>query len=135
MRLGNSVMNAREAWDSEEPDIQTGVRRGTDKGYQELSNALDAGVSLVSGALGLPFWAVWYQGKGLYNWTKDDYRLMTHLETEKARLERQPEVNESRLREIDALKERINATHRLRERGLLSKDEARTRIVLQLRGY
>jgi len=113
--------------------LKSGPSRGLSKGDRALEQAADYGFSLMSGVLGLPFWALWTQGKGLYTWTNDQYRLMTELEHERQTLKSQGLEGSSRYRDIEAAKSRINATHLKREKGLISDQSARREIENELR--
>jgi len=109
--------------------IQRGPSRGQSRVDVELVKSFDNALSATSNLTGLPFWALWSQGKGLYNWKRDDYRLMVHLEAERVRLEDKGEEDGFRYREIQRLKSRINNVHHLRERGLYDAREAREEII------
>lgn len=135
-KAGDALYKAIKAGGSpDEADryIQSGADRGRSKIEKELEKALDRGLSATSAVLGLPLWMMYYQGKGLYNWKREDWRLMVQLEREKAQLERRPEENSLRLQEIEALRERINKIHRYREQGLLERKEAQRQIISELR--
>ncbi len=130
-KAGESIAAAVQAGSLDPGDpgkrFRSGARRGQDKVAVELASATDHALSASSGILGLPFWAVWYQAKGLYNWKKNDYRLLVHLETDFQRAkdsEDQIEINR-----LQRVKDRVNQVHRRREQGLLTDEAARGQIV------
>lgn len=138
--LGTTTLNAVQAGQAayravkagnlepEDADLGQGPSRGLAKQSQQIERLIDKGLASMSGVLGLPLWMMYYQGKGLYNWTRDDYRLMLQLEQEQRRLEKDPEENSLRLKEIENLKEQVNKVHRQREKGYLTKKEAQQEI-------
>lgn len=128
--LARGVMLGAE--DLEDRRVQSGVNRGEDKQTREFMTAFEKSLSSIAGGVGLPFWAIWYQGKGLYNWTRPDLRLMTGIEVEREKLREAGKENSLRYKELDGVKERINEIHRNRESGLLTKDSARRAIVREL---
>lgn len=134
VNAGKAGYKALEAGnlDPDEANISAGINRGESKESQALLRAFDQGLAGASSLLGLPLWMMWHQGKGLYNWKRDDYRLMLRLEKEYEKLKPSPDRNAVRLQEISKLRERINKIHRLRERGLMSKSDAQKAIVREL---
>lgn len=129
-----ALSRAVEAGYAEDEDrrISSGPRRGQDKMSRELTKALEQGGSSLGALLGLPFWALWYQGKGLYSWNDRSYKLMVDLETERARLRADGEEGSLRWKRLEAARERVNQIHRRREKGLLSESEARSQIEREL---
>lgn len=129
----NMAQHAIAAADAaSEEEFKTGARRGYNKSDEELVKAADSALSLGSGLLGLPFWALWSQGKGLYNWNRRDYILMTEIEQEREKLSKRPNENALRLKQIKTATDKVNEIHRLRERGVLTKERAREKIILEL---
>lgn len=130
---GNALVAAFQAGSKDVEDAEryfrSGPRRGQDKFLRNLETAADHGLSALSAVLGLPFWAVWFQAKGLYNWKREDYRLLVHLETE---YQKAPEGSIDRA-QIEKVKERINRVHRMRERGLLTSKQGRDRVIAEIR--
>lgn len=114
-------------------DVKSGIDRGETTSRKDFLKGLDAGMSLTSTVLGLPFWALWEQGKGLYTWTDDDYRGMVHFEAERAQLKADGDTHTSRWNELERAKAEINRLHRLREAGLMDKSSAQSRIADEVR--
>lgn len=108
--------------------VTTGINRGRSKSEVAIEKAVDNAMSALGGVSALPFWALWVQGKGLYNWTRDDYRLMVNLEREQESLRRDPEVNAWRLKEIQDLRDKVMKVHRDREAGRISEEDAKVLI-------
>ncbi len=129
-RLAWSLGNAAMAGDEK---IRSGVYRGASKQDRELGKAADAALRLIGQTTGLPFWALWYQGKGLYNWTQDDYRLMYLYEVEKARLKADGREGGYRFGELEQAGKKINEIHRMREAGLIGENTARKEVARELR--
>lgn len=123
VRLGRGLLT------DESELLAQGPRRGESKAEVDFIKSADYLIGATSAIVGLPFWAIWSQGKGLYNWTREDLRLMQHLEVERLRLKQRGEEKTLRSYELQRAKEKINKIHRLRERGSLSKEEARKMIV------
>ena len=121
--------------DTTDPDryIKSGPRVGQTKIQVEIERTFKKGLSLGSAVFGMPFASLWYQANGMYNWQRNDYRLMVHLEAEWAQL-RKDEVEDTstRGREIKRLRKAVNRIHSRRIKGFLTKEEARSMIIEKL---
>ena len=124
-----AIYNAIEADDKE---VASGIARGESRSRRHLLRGLDSSLSGASTLLGLPLWAVFAQGRGLYVWTDPALRSMTHFEVERQMLKQAGDEKSSRWRELSGVHEKILELHRLREKGLLTKDAASDRIVREL---
>ena len=120
--------------DPDDPEryLSSGIRRGQDKAAVEFEKAVDKGMSSLSSVTGMPFWALYYQGKGTYNWFRNDYRLMVHVETEWAQLRKDDQELSPRGQQITALRKRINRIHRSQENGNITKESAKSLITQEL---
>lgn len=101
---------------SAEGEVKSGVHRGESAQGRALYKALDSAVSVSSGLLGLPLWALWNEGKGVYRWTDDQLRLMTYFEAEIRQLKAQG--SSPRLDQLELVRKRINEVHARRAKGL-----------------
>lgn len=126
--LAKTAWHTYNALDAGDKEIASGVSRGDSKGEREFTRAFDVGLSAVSEGLGLPFWSLWNQAKGLYVWTDDDYRSMIHFEREKAELKAEGTLSSTRAQQLDRAQKAISEIHHLREKGLVTRDAAQTRV-------
>ena len=119
---------------STEPDekgnpqmIRSGINRGRDKTDVELEKALDKFFSASS--LGVPFWAIWTQSKQMYNWKREDFRLMVQFEQTRAKLNLDPELNKNEIKRLDKTSQKISEIHERRRTGRISSEDASSQVV------
>jgi len=120
------ISGAVAAGDSE---MRSGIHRGESKQATETLRALDSAVSLVAGVGGLP-WAVWFQARNLYNWTRPEYKLLAEFEQARQRAKERPDSLEAL--QLKRAAERLNQIHDRRRSGLLGDREAREQIADEL---
>ena len=129
VKTGLYTADAIKAGDEE---VKSGASRGLSKETQALGKAAESALSASSTLLGLPLWALWNQGKGLYVWTDDQYRLMLNLQVEKESLKNDGQEKSARYRQLEQLQKDVNEIHHLRQSGLLDRNAATQRIVSRL---
>jgi hypothetical protein len=102
----------------------TGVHPREQAIAADIERALNEGISSLSATLGLPFWAVWMQGRGLATWKREHYRAMIHFE----HAYKQTEPDTLERARLDVVRNRITALTKAREGGALTKEELGKRV-------
>lgn len=127
-----SVWNLRNALMSS-GEMASGPSKGESRSSVALTKAADSAFSLVSGVSGMPLWALWYQARGLYNWTKPQAELTVRFEQERRQLKSDGRQTSLRYQELTEAQNRIEKLHRSRQAGLATALETQRAVEEELR--
>lgn len=128
----NLVQSTARAAGAGDEKVASGIHRGESKQTQEALRAVDSGLSLLSGTLGLPLWALWYQGRGLYNWTQPQWRLMVEFEQERQSLKAEGRESSLRFQELERARKAITKAHQQRAAGLATEEDTQSAVTREL---
>lgn len=126
------VTNLAAAASAGGDDIKSGIHRGESKQTEALLRATDSGLSVLSGSMGLPLWALWYQGRGLYNWTQPQWRLMTEFEQEHQELKGAGRESSIRYQQLEQARRAIEKAHHAHTKGLSTEAETQRAVQREL---
>lgn len=130
--LFNTVTHIAKAAQAGSTEEKSGLYRGESKAGQEYLKAADAAFSLTGGVSGLPFWALWYYSRNLYNWTHPDYKLMVEFEQKRVQLKADGRTDSLEYQELEQSRKRIDQIHQLRMKGLATQKESEQEILQEL---